>query len=68
MTPTKPNDLHQSQDIKGGFFNLPKRYACRDPEHHAPTHIHIPAGKGYRHVCPTCGAVQTIVSLKEPTP
>ena len=62
------NVIELAKPEKSGFFDLTKRYACRDPEHHAPTHIHLPAGKGYRHVCPTCGAVQTIVSLKEPTP
>jgi predicted RNA-binding Zn-ribbon protein involved in translation (DUF1610 family) len=47
---------------ESGFFDLPempayehKRAVCFDPSHEAPTHLHIPAGKGYRHVCPSCG-------------
>lgn len=30
---------------------------CLDPSHNPPTHISIPFGKQYRHVCPTCGFV-----------
>ena len=47
---------------KGGFFDLPKQSKrCSDPSHNPPTHIHIPQGKGYRHVCPTCGNVITLI-------
>jgi len=28
---------------------------CKDPEHNPPTHLVIPRGKIYRHVCPSCG-------------
>lgn len=31
---------------------------CRDPEHHAPGMLLVPAGKRYRHVCPTCGHIE----------
>jgi len=44
-----------------GFFDVPVTYFCRNPEHNAPMHICIPQGKGYRHVCPGCGSVQTII-------
>ncbi len=27
---------------------------CRDIEHNPPTHLHIPHGKEYVHVCPRC--------------
>ena len=30
-------------------------YPCPDPRHAFPTHIWIPIGYGYTHVCPTCG-------------
>jgi len=36
-----------------GFFDLEP--VCNHPEHAIPTHLHIPAGKSYRHVCPGCG-------------
>jgi hypothetical protein len=28
---------------------------CVSPEHNPPTHLYVPAGKRYRHVCPVCG-------------
>lgn len=40
---------------KGGFFNLPSIKSCQDPSHNPPTHLWIPPGQGYRHVCPRCG-------------
>jgi hypothetical protein len=46
---------------KSGFFPLPKDTQCMDPAHTPPTHICIPQGQGYRHVCPTCGKVTTII-------
>jgi hypothetical protein len=46
---------------KGGFFDLPKIEQCRHPEHNPPGHIHIPQGKGYRHVYPACGAESVLI-------
>lgn len=40
---------------KSGFFDLSKTEFCKHPEHNPPTHIHIPQGQGYRHICPNCG-------------
>ncbi|BCG50221.1 hypothetical protein [Ralstonia phage RP13] len=45
---------------KSGFFKLDKWKSCSDPSHNPPTHIHVPAGQGYRHVCPRCGNVSVI--------
>lgn len=45
----------------GGFFDLPQSKICNHPEHYPPNHICIPQGKGYRHVCPSCGKVTVIV-------
>lgn len=28
---------------------------CKHPNHQPPSHLVIPAGKKYRHVCPGCG-------------
>jgi hypothetical protein len=39
---------------KGGFFDLPNKKMCNHPEHNPPTHLHIPQGKGYKHLCPAC--------------
>ncbi len=46
---------------KSGFFDLPEQKVCRSIEHNPPTHLYIPEGKGYRHVCPDCGNVTTII-------
>jgi hypothetical protein len=42
---------------KSGFFDLPESKICMHPEHEPPGMIHIPYGKGYRHVCPACKRV-----------
>lgn len=46
---------------QGGFFPLQKSKVCRDPEHKPPTHLYIPPGQGYRHVCPSCGNVIDLI-------
>ena len=46
---------------QGGFFDLPKDTRCKDKSHNPPTHIYIPQGKGYRHVCPSCGKVTELI-------
>lgn len=47
---------------KSGFFDLPGWHAPCTHSHHAPpSYINIPPGKGYRHVCPACGATTEIV-------
>lgn len=47
---------------RGGFFDLPNPDRCDDPDHKFPTHLHIPAGKGYTHICPACGKEQTVIA------
>ena len=51
------NNKELNSKRKSGFFDLPKREVCNHPEHGMPMYLHIPAGKGYRHVCPGCGIV-----------
>lgn len=46
---------------EGGFFDLEIEETCNHPEHKPPTHLHIPQGKGYRHVCPACGNVIEVI-------
>lgn len=44
---------------QSGFEDEPKDVwtkPCLDPAHKPPSHMVIPAGKIYRHVCPSCGA------------
>lgn len=45
-----PNPKRQS-----GFEDIPAVERCLDSSHEPPTHLHIPQGKRYRHVCPSCG-------------
>lgn len=33
---------------------------CTNPGHHPPSHICIPQGKQYRHICPACGETRII--------
>jgi hypothetical protein len=40
-------------DISKNFY-IPE---CKDPEHNAPTHIVVPAGKLCVHTCPACKSV-----------
>lgn len=44
-----------------GFFDLDIPIKCTNPSHEPPTHIHIPQGKGYKHVCPSCGKVTDFI-------
>lgn len=53
---------HHNDDNKGGFFDLDKEERCMDLSHNPPTHLCIPAGKGYKHVCPSCGYTITLKS------
>jgi predicted RNA-binding Zn-ribbon protein involved in translation (DUF1610 family) len=61
------NDLfkHLGEIVKpqkqGGFFDLPKVQTCKSNEHNPPTHIHIPQGKGFKHICPACGKETIII-------
>lgn len=52
------------QPNQSGFFDLDDDWleCCRHPDHDMPMFIYIPAGKGYRHVCPACGKITTVFS------
>jgi hypothetical protein len=51
----------ENNEKKGGFYDLPKDKICNDLNHKPPMHIYIPLGKGYKHICPSCGAITNIV-------
>lgn len=53
--------LYQPES-KPGFFPLPIDSYCSHPEHNVPSHLYVPAGQGYRHICPQCGYQQTVVN------
>lgn len=40
---------------KSGFVDIEQKENCLDSEHSPPTHLYIPYGKKYIHVCPKCG-------------
>lgn len=40
---------------RGGFEDIPKQEQCLHPGHRPPSHMVIPQGKQYRHICPGCG-------------
>lgn len=42
---------------RGGMEPIPAHEKpCNSQEHSPPTHLCIPAGMQYRHICPACGA------------
>lgn len=53
--------MTQENKPQGGFFHLFPKEACTHPEHKSPSHLHIPNGMGYRHVCPACGATKVLI-------
>lgn len=53
--------LNELKDKKSGFFDLEPTIICRHPEHEPPKHLHIPQGKGYRHICPSCGKETVLI-------
>ena len=59
QTPPSFDDFMKEIDDKinkkSGFFDLHISDRCLNPGHNPPSHLYIPAGKGYRHICPSCG-------------
>lgn len=53
-----------TERVKSGFEPLGDGWGplCTSPEHNAPTHLVVPEGQQYRHVCPKCGRQQVIKS------
>lgn len=45
----------QSKGRSNRFIKLPEVKICRDPSHNPPTHLCIPEGMAYEHVCQGCG-------------
>lgn len=52
MSPTK--------DEKSHFEDDPLNQFCMDKSHNPPSHLYIPQGKRYVHVCPACGTRMVI--------
>lgn len=50
------------KEQKSGFFRVKGWVGiCTHPDHNFPTHLYIPPGMGYRHICPGCGKIQTVI-------
>lgn len=57
--------MKTKSNSKSGFFDLPEvKKNCGHRSHNPPSHIHIPQGKGYRHICPECGEVFDLVPVQ----
>lgn len=55
---------HKWPEQRGGFEDIPQVERCNSPEHNPPSHICIPYGKQYRHICPDCKKEQVVKSLE----
>lgn len=55
------DNMKGDEDKKSGFFPLKIEKGCQDRSHNPPSHMVIPQGQGYRHVCPSCGNVQIVI-------
>lgn len=50
---------------RGGFEPIPEHARpCLSPGHNPPTHLCIPYGMQYRHICPACGN-ETVMQSSE---
>lgn len=48
-------EKREEKPRRSGFEDVPLPQRCRHPEHEPPSHLYIPPGKQYRHICPGCG-------------
>lgn len=58
------NRLKNLDEEKSHFEDIEPVNTCRHPSHNPPTHLHIPQGKRYVHVCPACKQRQVIQPLQ----
>jgi len=55
----KPSSMEEflriaNEEERSHFEDLETTPKCNHPEHEPPTHLHIPLGKKYIHICPGC--------------
>jgi hypothetical protein len=48
--------------IESGFIKRAEHQMCRSLSHNPPTHMVIPYGYDYKHVCPQCGHVSYVLN------
>jgi hypothetical protein len=57
LSPTEwLEQIQQTTDEKSHFEDIEQVKLCKNPEHNPPTHLHIPQGKRYVHICPGCNS------------
>lgn len=50
-----PSDwINQITEEKSHFEDIEENPPCKHPEHEPPCYLHIPQGKRYVHICPSC--------------
>ncbi len=66
IDPAQIRDMRKRiAERRGGMEPIPEKIEpCRHPEHQPPSHICIPNGMQYRHVCPACGIEQVIRPMR----
>lgn len=55
----KPSSMEEflriaNEEERSHFEDLETAPKCNHPEHEPPTHLYIPRGKKYIHICPGC--------------
>lgn len=51
----KSRNEELNEKERSHFEDIEKDVTCKDPGHNIPSHLHIPQGKRYVHICPACG-------------
>lgn len=59
---TFPNLIPKKEEVSH-FEDIEEPTKCTSTEHNPPTHLHIPNGKRYVHICPSC---KTKIILEPP--
>ncbi len=52
--------MDDSKKIESGFESCEDHLNCLDSSHNPPTMMVVPAGKRYRHVCPSCKEIRYV--------
>jgi hypothetical protein len=50
-------------DVSGFLVDNKESKVCNHHEHNPPQHLYIPAGKTYKHICPSCSKETVVSSL-----
>lgn len=56
----KSDNDQLNEKERSHFEDIEKIETCKHPEHNPPSHLYIPQGKRYVHICPSCGNREVI--------